>query len=367
MSLYQCGFNMSFNKQLAGSLGALLLLSCSGVVAESFQGFQGENVTHEYVDITYTPPVETSSSVTEAIYSWNGNGSIINTNPITDSTGNISYPDGIGQDYVQIHANSLNNPVAFFQWRLSSKKGSKLEIKVDTYDVAPDTTRAITPTATIIYGVWDTPISKKRVYRNVSLPFIVDPAKDGLAKEGQWYTIAVAFDKKPASDLMIVATPTTQSCPTTYGCYETSELFSGDLNVDGKMWTGVGSLMTHGSATGDSIDQDVVIIEANKPTMSLFQWNRKNGKKLQFQTSGCEYPVKITYGAWDTRDNDKMISVTLTSTPQYLLGLAGDVLPNSNWVLLKIESDEKIPDGNSTCSVYVGTEKARSQAQGGIW
>jgi hypothetical protein len=64
MSLYQRGFKMSFNKQLAGSLGALLLLSCSGAVAEMFQGFQGENTTRQQIELTYIPPVDTSSSVT---------------------------------------------------------------------------------------------------------------------------------------------------------------------------------------------------------------------------------------------------------------------------------------------------------------
>jgi hypothetical protein len=380
MSLYQRGFKMSFNKQLAGSLGALLLLSCSGAVAESFQGRQGNGTTTytpiDILQVCFTPQecsensnantTDTSllSSVATSIYSWNGNGSIINTNiKSIGATTSGSYPDGIGQDYAKIYANSLNNPVIFFQWQRYSEKGGKLEIKVDTYDVASDTIPLITPKATIIYGVWNTPTSKKRVYRNVSLPFIIDPAKDGLAKDGQWYTIAVAFDNKPASDLTIVATPTTQSCPTTYGCYETSELFSGDLNVDGKMWTGVGSLMTHGSGTGDSITQDYVNIEAGKSTVSFFQWNRKNSKTLRFKTDGCDYPVNITYGAWDTRDSDRTISAKLNSDSQTLLGSPNDIsekyLPK-NWVVLKIESDEKM---SSTCQISVGTEKAK----GGTW
>jgi hypothetical protein len=285
------------------------------------------------------------------IYSWNGNGSVISSSikrgvkPLS----NGSYPDGIGQDYAKIHSDSVNNPVIFFQWQLNEEQGKYLRIESDT----------TTPSASIIYGKWD---DSKVIYRNVSLPFMVNPTKDNIYKNGEWYVIAVAFDAKSYITTQIKATPTniSETNPCDYqtlaapGCYSqmgASQLY-GALNIDGFAWAGVGSLMTHGERKGnDSITQDVVPINGsmNKPTVAFFQWNRKNGKHLLLRTAkkvnstgdGCEYPfARITYGEWETRDNDQTFFTKISNDASYVLGTPNvlrDGSPLSTWVLVKVE------------------------------
>jgi len=293
------------------------------------------------------------------IYSWNGNGSVINysikrgAKPL--SVDGSSYSDGIGQDYAKIHSSSNNNPVVFFQWQLNSEKGKNLKIQSDI----------ATPNASIIYGKWN---GSKVIYKNVSLPFTVNPTKDNMySHDGEWYVIAIAFDAKPYSDAEIKVTPTTvdETNPCDYqtlgtGCYSQmgasqqpkGNPFYGALNIDGFAWAGIGSLMTHGEKKGDdSITQDVIPMNGsmNKPTVAFFQWNRKNGKHLYLRTAtkvnstddGCKYSsARITYGEWETRDNDQTTFHDLSNEKSYILGTLNvlrDGSPLPTWVLVKIE------------------------------
>ena len=59
--------------------------------------------------------------------------------------------------------------------------------------------------ATISYGSWDN--RGADVTRTVTLPYVLNPAADGLrSADGSYLVIKVAFDRKPRSDVTVSAT-----------------------------------------------------------------------------------------------------------------------------------------------------------------
>ncbi len=356
MSLYHRKYQMSFRK-LFSLLGILLFCSYP-VTAEDFTGRVG-NTTHTWIDLD-------STSIDDSqVYSWNGNGSIINKNYLEGGRGY-----GIEEDVALIHSGS-SKPVIFFQWQVctacTDEEGNEKPLSNLSIQWS-DPYIPISPLkANIIYGEWNTLSSQKIIYRNVELdygkPFIIDPTRDGFkVKNGSWFVIAIAFDDFDNNTRTIKAIPTSK--PSHYG-FPYGEIFSSYLNVDGFMWMGVGSLMTHGIGQSDSITQDVVLIEPNQPTVSLFQWNRSTGRKLSAKTNGCNYPVKVTYKEWDAKEDEvRSFNITLNHNPQRLLGEVfggGDpyeeIPPNSSWILVKIEGETF----QEKCKLYLGTDKSRKE------
>jgi hypothetical protein len=122
---------------------------------------------------------------------WNGNASIISFSGDCESDENCF---GVKYDIANIHPTSDDLPVVFFQWEIDQRDGKTLEIKADGMD-----------TATITYGTWSN--RDNDINRTVSLPYIIDPAADGLnVSDGQYYTIKVQFAGKPAAKTSVWAT-----------------------------------------------------------------------------------------------------------------------------------------------------------------
>jgi len=160
---------------------------------------------------------------------WNGNGSLINF-----TSGHLrGY--GLDKDICRIHPDSTNSPVVFFQWEIDGADGRRLRIKGDGR-------------ATITYGSWGTR-SDDRVYSNVALPFVLDPAKDGKStNDGQYYVVAIQNPSAPTSATNVIATATDATASSA------TSMAAQPIAVDGHTWNGNGSIInfTSGSMTGGS-------------------------------------------------------------------------------------------------------------------
>ncbi len=252
-------------------------------------------------------------------YSWNGNGSIINFDGVKN--GGSSF--GIDKDDAKIHPYSPNSPAVFFQWQVNTSYGTKLKISADGNP----------GTASISYGGWNSDKVSKKTYKNVNLPFVLDPVKDNLTvADAGWYVVAVSFNQKPANSITIRAEPTFDSAT----LYPSSVVFEG-LMVDGYSWTGNGSIISHSSNVSTrevfGLNQDIARVESS-PSVVFFQWQVSSnwGKYLKID-SGCVSSANITVGDWNTRSNDTVISNV--SLP-YRISANGKA--DGGWILVKVET-----------------------------
>ena len=119
---------------------------------------------------------------------WNGNGSLIS---LTSGT-QTGY--GLTIDEAMIHPTSAENPAVFFQWEIDGRDGRKVRLEADGMD-----------TATIRYGVWND--RSRDVTHTVSLPYTLDPERDGLSNsDGEYYVLMVSFDRRPTESTSVIAT-----------------------------------------------------------------------------------------------------------------------------------------------------------------
>jgi len=251
-------------------------------------------------------------------YFWNGNGSIISMTSDTDSG------FGLDKDMSRIHPGSAK-PVVFFQWEIDGRDGRKLQIAGGTK-------------ATITYGSWGDR-TNDRVFKNVTLPFVLDPAKDGKnVADGQYYVISVQYDTEPGTRTDVTATATTAAASSG------ASLAGTPITVDGHTWNGNASVISHssGSKTGYGLNYDIANIHPtseNNPVV-FFQWevSGADGTKLELSAEGMT-TATITYGTWADRANDTTRTVTLP----YTLDPAADgkTVEDGQWYVIKVAFDKK--------------------------
>ena len=233
-------------------------------------------------------------------YSWNGNGSLISLSSGTRT----GY--GLTIDEATIHPATINNPIVFFQWEIDNRDGTRLKIDTDALE-----------TATITYGPWNDR-SKDVSYKNVTLPFVLDPQNDGFSVHDQeYYVIAVHFDEKPSSMASVIAEITTEQATTA------SSVRADKMIVDGATWNGNGSLISYSSGeyTGYGLEKDEGLIS---PTSKLnpvvfFQWERDSRDGTKLELSAPNMKADITYGLWNDRTSDithQNVSFPFTLDPQ---------------------------------------------------
>lgn len=249
---------------------------------------------------------------------WHGNGSLISF------TSGTMTGYGLDKDMSRAHPGA-GKPVVFFQWEIDQRDGTRLRIE------GPGT-------ATITYGTWSDRNSD-RVYENVTLPFVLDPARDGkTVADGSYYVVAVAFSQAPGSAADVVATATTAAATSA------TSRAAQPITVDGHTWNGTGSIIgkTSGTQTGYGLDKDVANIHptsANNPVV-FFQWeiDGSDGRTLELSAPGMT-SATITYGSWDSRGAD----ITRTVTLPYTLNPAADgkATADGTYYVIKVAFDRK--------------------------
>ncbi|MEM7156666.1 MAG: C10 family peptidase [Myxococcota bacterium] len=253
-------------------------------------------------------------------YSWNGNMSMIS------KTSGSQTGYGLTVDESAIHPGSVSDPVVFLQWEVDTADASRLQISADGMD-----------TATIRYGTWNDR-SQDRVYTDVSLPFVLDPTRDGMTvADGEWFVVSVAFDDKPATSVPVVATGTTAAASSATSAPASA------LTVDGGTWNGNGSLisLSSGTATGYGLTRDETMIHptSDKDPIVFFQWelDQRDGMTVVLDAEGMGQAT-LTYGAWGSRDED----VTRTVALPYTLDPAADgkSTADGEYYVIKVAFDE---------------------------
>lgn len=241
------------------------------------------------------------SKATKENFSWNGTGSIISYSSGTKT----GY--GLTKDEARIHP-SRENPMVVFQWEIDQRDGKRLEIDVE---------QSYQGTATITYGLWNDR-SKDKTYPNVTLPFVLDPAKDKKSVEDQsYYVIAVRFNSNPKQSAAVYA-----ECSNKAGSIGSSQDENGFL-VDGLEWQGNASVISYssGTQTGYGLDHDETAIHPqSKASVVFFQWeiDGSDGTKLVIDCDTVK-TATIQYGVWSERGQDiikREVSLPFTLDPK---------------------------------------------------
>jgi hypothetical protein len=270
------------------------------------------------VKAIYEMSISGSNATTES--NWNGNASIISMTSDTD-TG-----FGLDKDVSRVHPTS-DNPAVFFQWEIDGRDGRRLEIAGGT-------------SATITYGGWGDR-ANDRVFENVSLPFVLDPARDGKnVADGQYYVISVQYDQAPTATRDVTATATTKSASST----SSTEARAFDVLVDGHTWNGNASVISHssGTKTGFGLNFDIANIHPTSDSnpVVFFQWevSAADGKSLEISAEGMTNAT-ITYGTWANRDGDitKTVSLPHTVDP----AADGKSAKDGDWYVIKVAFPNK--------------------------
>jgi hypothetical protein len=263
---------------------------------------------------------------------WQGNGSLISKFS-GDLTGY-----GIDKDVSRIHPGN-ENPVAFFQWEIDSADGKRLQISGGAE-------------ATITYGSWSSR-SEDRVYKNVALPFVLDPAADDkTTNDGSYYVVSVQYHGAPHSPTNVNATATND--PAT----EATSEAAATINVDGAAWHGNASVISHssGDKTGYGLNFDIANIhpDGEKNPMVFFQWevSAADGKTLEISAEGMP-SATITYGAWSNRGDDvtKTVDLPYTIDPT----ADGKSANDGDWYVIKVAFPNK---PSATTRVWAKTPNA---------
>lgn len=235
-------------------------------------------------------------------YAWNGAFSLISYASGT-ATGY-----GLTVDEARVHPDSDAAPIVFLQWEVDGRDGRRLQISA-----------AGAERASITYGSWNDR-SKDRLYRDVALPFILDPSRDGLSTADEsYFTIAVAFDQAPTTTVTVEAEPT--SSPASPATSTTAA----PIEVDGHTWHGNGSLISlaSGTRTGYGLTKDEAQIHPGSELdpVVYFQWeiDGRDGRNLELAAEGMT-AATIRYGAWSSRGADIERRVSLP----YVLDPASD-------------------------------------------
>lgn len=230
-------------------------------------------------------------------YTWTGNGSLISRASGT-ATGY-----GLTRDEAAFDS-SRGKPAVFFQWEVDTRDGAALQIDADS---------SAGETVDIVYGRWDDR-SQDRIYRDVTLPFVLDPAADGASElDGAYYVVAVLMDDADGGGLV------SASVATGGGTTAAHSAAAGAVTVDGRIWTGSGSLigLASGTATGYGLTRDeAIVLPGDTAPVVFFQWeiDTRDGDELVISAGGSERAT-IAYGPWSgDRADDVTRTVTLPHT-----------------------------------------------------
>jgi hypothetical protein len=244
---------------------------------------------------TMVPPPEPPIA-----HHWAGNGSLISA-----SSGELT---GYGLTYDLASARAVDTPAAaFFQWEVDDADGTRLKISGD----APG------QTADITYGIWSGR-QNDRLYKNVPLPFVLDPEKDGhTGLKGAYFVVAVGLSG--AAGAATITAEATHDAGT-----ERLSLAGKPVFVDGKQWQGNGSVigLTSGTATGYGLTRDEsAIAPGEADPVVFFQWeiDGADGRKLEISAEGLR--ATIAYGAWD---GDRSADTVRTVDLPYVLDPTAD-------------------------------------------
>ncbi len=266
------------------------------------------------------------SAPTEA--TWNGAFSMI------DYTSGQTKGYGLNLDEARL---SETTPVSFLQWELDPTSGSRVEISAD-----------VGTRATITYGLWSDR-SEDRVYRDVALPFVLDPAADGFeAHAGSYFTIAVALPD-PHSPVSVTARAT--KAP---GSGLSSHKAEPTL-VDGGVWHGNGSLISYssGKKTGYGLTRDEARIHPSDAAPRVFfQWeiDGRDGRRLLLDAPGMARAT-VTYGRWNDRSRDLVHEVALPYTLDPVAdGLAAD---DGAYYVIKVAFEDAPETGKAVTAEIV--------------
>ena len=252
--------------------------------------------------------------------SWNGNASIISMTSDTD-TG-----FGLDKDVSRVHPNSTN-PAVFFQWEIDGRDGRRLEIAGGT-------------SATITYGSWGDR-ANDRVFENVALPFVLDPARDGKnVSDGQYYVVSVQYNEAPSATTDVTATATAKAA----SAATSAEARAFDVSVDGHTWNGNASVISHssGSKVGYGLNFDIANIHPTsaKNPVVFFQWevSAADGTSLEISAKDMS-TATITYGTWADRNNDITKTVSLPHTLDPVAD--GRPVKDGTWYVVKVAFPDK--------------------------
>lgn len=259
-------------------------------------------------------------------YKWNGNGSVVSYS----SGDKKGY--GLNYDISKIHPTSPNNTV-YFQWEIDKKDGKHLRIST------PNKSNSF---ATITYGGWSSR-SNDLTYKNIKLPFILDPNKDGNStNDGSWYVVQVAFDEKVNSEVTVKAQATNIKASDEKSIkYISKSKLSPNVT-----WNGNASIISYSTdnLTGFGINYDISKVHStseNNPTV-FFQWqiDKRDGKRLKISAPSDVSVATITYGSWGSRKNDIVLSnVTLP----YIIDPSQDGFGTQDgaWYVVKVDFNNK--------------------------
>ena len=258
---------------------------------------------------------------------WNGNGSLIDF-----STG-FKTGYGLSHDVSKVSSYKMPEKIwknaVFFQWQVDITSGDKIKITSEN---------PLLNKADITFGAWNTR-TQDVLYKDVELPFIIDPKLQGYVVEnGAWFVIKVKVTNEiNRSYISRVNAKATFDNP--LSSYQTSNEIT---FVDGYKWNGNGSIISYssGTKTGYGLTYDVTTIDStNKKEVVFFQWevDAFDGKKLRISVDNPKIKkATIVIGDWSSRYNDKyLLNVNLPYVidPEKL----GFNVENGSWFVIEVK------------------------------
>jgi len=250
---------------------------------------------------------------------WTGNGSLVSFSS-GDRTGY-----GLTQDEAAVRADAGERPVVFFQWELDQTDGTRLVVDADFAE-----------TATLRLGDWEDR-SGDRVFTDVSLPAVIDPAAEGFdISDGRFLVVAVAPDTPDGADGVVTAA-TTHAEPTA-----TSRAAVSPLVVDGHLWSGSGSVIGWSSehAEGYGLTHDLLHLAAgSQPPTATAQWevDPRDGDRLFIDLDG--HSGSVSWGPWDgDRSDDTVTRIDGAAA----LEVSAEDLGEGSWVVLRVSLEQPL-------------------------
>ncbi len=283
-------------------------------------------------------------------YNWNGNGSVI-----SDSTGDIT-GWGITYDEALIHPDSF--PAVFFQWEINSKDGKNLRISLrdnNGYELPEGSAFA-----SVRYGLWGSRIYDEE-YKNIRLPFVLDPSKNFDVFDGQWMVLRVLFNQKVNASSRVFVKATNETPLDDVSLYITDR-----AKIDGRKWNGNASLISFNSGDVKEAGTTWDVTQIHAVTKHLgedapvvyFQWqiDSEDGTRLQLTATGMGRAT-ITYGDYDDRSNDVSYRHDFSNSFYLDPSSDGKSVTDGKWYVVKVSFDNKPSDSNPDVEVQASVVK----------
>ena len=234
---------------------------------------------------------------------WIGNGSIMSAykNNVSDNNGHrTDYPFGITQDTSKLHSLSGKN-VAFFQWFLDPNSCNKLKVTA----VNAEFTSYIHPRVNITVGAWDTRKTDK-TFENVKLPFTI--GKENV-KSSTWFEeynwLVTAIEVEDGTESGNIYMECTDERET-----EASYRFGYQINLDGYIWNGSGSIISN-YFTSQYSNQDSSPTHGSNPNN---QWSYGIFKDwLKFSPL---YNKQAVFFQWQRSDECSQLKIDILDAPR---------------------------------------------------